>query len=324
MLTSVKCPVCGTICSDPPLYRYTTEEAAAHFCPVTRNADRHFRLKAVISRLWQGEECVILRCKECQFAFGHPFVGGDEAFYSILHEQQGYPNWRWDYDIALSEALNPLGKGRILDIGAGTGVFLRSLKQGWECYALEGSDTTRGPLEACGIRVFRDLTVAAKSETGSFQVITLFQVLEHIAEFRSILAQCRQLLCEGGRLMVTVPDGDAMILQEKLTGCPDMPPNHINKWTPHSLSRVLQEAGFHPQQAIFEPSSWGKLGNALYLRVMADSANKKSLAAQVYRVSYKPLRVLLLSALGLPALIRMLPYVQQLKKGGAFAMVAIA
>ena len=320
----VNCPVCGTVCSDPPLYRYSASEAAALFCPISRNADRHLRMKAAISKLWHSEECIILRCKECGFAFGYPFVGGDEEFYSILHEQKGYPAWRWDYDIAIREALRSTSGGRILDIGAGAGFFLRSLGSEWQCYAVEGSESTRGQLEASSIKVFRDLSQAAQSEAGTFQVITMFQVLEHIADFRPVLAQCRQLLCASGRLVITVPDGEAMILQERLTGCPDMPPNHINKWTIESLSHVLRDAEFELQPAIFEPPSWQNLATALYLRIIADATNPRSLAAQVYRVQKKRLRAPLLACLGVPALLRMLPHFRQLRQGGAFAMVGIA
>jgi 2-polyprenyl-3-methyl-5-hydroxy-6-metoxy-1,4-benzoquinol methylase len=323
-LTSVKCPVCDTVCSDPPLYRYTASEAATHFCPITRNSARHHRLKASISKLWRGEECVILQCKECQFAFGYPFVSGDEEFYSILHEQQGYPTWRWDYDLAIREALSPFEKGQILDIGAGAGMFLRRLDPEWKCYAVEGSELTREPLKAAGIHVFSDLSTVPESEFGTFQVVTLFQVLEHIADFRSVLAQCRQMLCKGGRLFISVPNGEAMIRQFLLTGCPDMPPNHVNKWTPDSLSRVLHDAEFNPQPPVFEPSSWDNLKLALHLRIMTEATNERSIAAQVYRISNKRLRALLLSALGLPALIRLLPYVQQLRQGGSFVMIGIA
>jgi SAM-dependent methyltransferase len=323
-LALVSCPVCGTHCSDPPLYRYTASEAAAHFCPITRNPDRHKRLEASIRKLWQGKECVILRCRECEFAFGYPFVGGDEEFYSILHEQKGYPAWRWDYDIAIREALTPFGGGQILEIGAGAGVFLRSLGQEWKCYAVEASESTREPLEASGIKVFRDLSAAAQSEAGTFQVVAMFQVLEHIAEFRPVLAQCRQLLGAGGRLVLTVPDGEAMIRQERLTGCPDMPPNHINKWTPESLSRALRDTGFEPKPAIFEPASWQNLKSALYLKVIADATNPHSIAAQVYRLPDKRLRAPLLACLGLPVLVRMLSHIKQLQQGGSFAMVGVA
>ena len=85
------CPVCSCLCAEQPLYRYTIEKAAAHFCPPTRDVDRNRRLRERVRALWQGNDCAILRCGKCGFAFGHPFVGGDEEFYQLLHEQKDYP-----------------------------------------------------------------------------------------------------------------------------------------------------------------------------------------------------------------------------------------
>jgi SAM-dependent methyltransferase len=320
----VNCPVCGSQCAVPPLYCYTVEQAAAHFCPPTRDVARNRRLQECIGALWQGNECAIHHCNQCGFAFGYPFVGGDEEFYRILHEQKDYPAWRWDYDVAISEAVKKFDGGKILDIGAGVGMFLRGLGGSWECYAVEGSEVTRRELEASVITVFRDMSGAAQSHAGTFQVVTLFQVLEHIAEFELVLEQCRELLAKGGRLVVTVPDGDAMIRQQRLTGCHDMPPNHIGKWTPDSLFRVLQRTGFDCGQPIYEPPSWRNLKANLHMRVSADAAERKSLAAQAYRIRSKPLRIVALSLLGGPALLRMLPYGRQLRLGGAFAMIGLA
>ena len=320
----VSCPVCGTVCSDPPLYSYTASEAATHFCPVTRDRDRFLRLQHSIDSLWQGNECRIYRCPDCGFGFAFPFVGGDEEFYGILHEQKDYPAWRWDYDVAITEAVKKFDGGRILDVGAGAGMFLRGLGDSWKCYAVEGSEVTRRELEASEIEVFRDLLDTAQANAGTFQVVTLFQVLEHIAEFELVLKQCRELLAPGGRLAVTVPDGEAMIRQERLTGCHDMPPNHVNKWTPESLSRVLQRTRFDCGQPIYEPPSWRNLKANLHLRVSADATEQKSLAAQAYRIRSKPLRIAALSLLGGPALLRMLPYGRQLRLGGAFAIVGLA
>jgi len=263
----------------------------------------------------------VLQCGQCGFAFGYPFAGGDEEFYSILHEQKDYPEWRWDYDVATREAVDKFSGGRILDIGAGVGMFLRSMGTGWESYAVEGSELTRRQLEAKGIRIFRDLADAARSHSCKFQVITLFQVLEHLADFEVLLKQCHELLAIGGRLVVTVPDGEAMIRQERLTGCADMPPNHINKWTPGSLSRVLMRSGFEHGQPIYEPSSWKNLKANLHMRVSADATEQKSLAAQVYRIRNRRLRIAALSVLAGPALLRMLPHSSQLRRGGAFAMI---
>ena len=323
-LEKVRCPVCESTCTAPPLYRYTVEQAAAHFCPPTRSPERNRRLQICIARLWDGNDCLILRCDQCGFGFGHPFVGGDEEFYGILHEQKDYPTWRWDYDVAVAEAIEKFPGGKVLDIGAGVGNFLRRLSEGWNCYAVEGSELTRGELEASRIKVFRDLEEATKTHEGTFQVVTLFQVLEHVAEFDFVLKQCWKLLTPGGRLVLTVPDGEAMIRQERVTGCADMPPNHLSKWTPASLSQVLTRIGFECSNPIHEPSSWNSLRANLHMRVSADATDYNSIAAQAYRLRNRPVRIAALSLLAVPALMRLLPYGRQLLAGGAFAIVGVA
>jgi hypothetical protein len=115
-----------------------------------------------------------------------------------------------------------------------------------------------------------------------------------------------------------------MIRQERLTGCHDMPPNHINKWTPESLAVVLKRAGVECGQPIYEPSSWKNVKANLHMRVGADATDNNSLAAQFYRIRNRPLRIAALSLLAVPALLRMLPHGRALRSGGAFAMVGVA
>lgn len=320
--SEVDCPVCLAPCLDPPVFRYSPERSAAHFCPPQRDADRNRRLRECIGRLWSGHECAILHCAGCGFSFGHPFVGGDEEFYDILLEQQGFPSWRWDYDVAISEVIDRSPGGRVLDIGAGTGKFLAALPETWERFATEGSESTRAQLEDKGIRVFRSLREAANERAGTFDVVTMFQLLEHVAEFRELLGLCRELLRPGSRLVITVPDGAAMLRQEHLTGHPDMPPFHINKWTPGSLSRVLSDAGFKAGAAIQSPTRWKNLIGAAHLRILSDASRPGSIAAQVYRLKRRPLRMPLLAALALPAFLRVAPHWRHLRRGGAFAMIA--
>lgn len=291
---------------------------------MTRNSQRHRRLTECIRRLWQSDDCIVLRCGDCGFGFGVPFISGDEDFYALLHEQKDYPRWRWDYDVAINKAIGKCNGGKILDVGAGVGVFLRRLDSNWLCYAIEGSDSTRQELEAAGIGVFHHLSEAAQAQAGTFQVVTLFQVLEHIADFNTLLQHCRRLLATGGLIVVTVPDGDAMIRQEKLTGSHDMPPNHINKWTPSSLAMVLERARFDVGQPIFEPASWRNLKAAVHMRVKVDAVSTRSVTAQVYRIKNRAIRIAALSCLGVPALLRMLPNTVQLRRGGAFAMIGVS
>ncbi len=318
----INCPVCVAQCPEPALYRYTAGEAAAHFCPPTRNLDRNRRLETAIRKLWKSEICEIYRCKACGFGFGYPFIGGDEEFYSILHEQKGYPAWRWDYDFALREALAGFDGGRILDIGAGVGLFLRRLPAAWQRYAVESSDSNRLDMERQNIQVIRDLSSAVVANKGAFQVVTLFQVLEHISEFESVLENCRQLLAPEGRIVITVPDGDAMIRQERLTGCADMPPNHINKWTPCSLKLALENCGFAVLTSRPESPGLKSFLGAMHMRVQVDSRRSRSMAARVYAIPDKRIRAPLVACLGTVALLRLFPNILQLMQGGAFGMVA--
>lgn len=275
-----------------------------------------------IRRLWQRDSCVVLRCTRCGLGFAYPFVAGDAEYYSILHEQRHYPAWRWDYDVAVRDVLSRWREGWALDIGAGDGAFLARLEAGWRRFACEGSDRTRGELAAKGITVFDDLEEALPRYAGSFRVITLFQVLEHLTGHAALLGRCRELLEPDGVLVVSVPDGNAVSRQERITGCPDMPPNHVCRWTPESLELVLRNSGLVAAPPIFEPASWRHLIDSLHLILLAQAARGNPLASRVYAASSRRVRVPLLAILAVPALLSRIPVLTELRKGGAFALVA--
>lgn len=322
---SPSCPVCGERCDGPPQFNYTVERAALHFCPPWRDQDRHEKFLRCLREIWPEGWTRILKCSGCGFSFGDPFVGGNETFYRILHEQMGYPPWRWDYDAALAEPeIACLSGGRALDIGAGSGVFLEHLGPAWETHAVESSELTRAALARKGIPAHESLDAPAlQALEGTFDLITMFQVLEHVAEFYPLLARCRALLKPGGILFVTVPDGDAMAAQERMTGCPDMPPNHIGRWSASSLAHALRHAGLAPGSPLNEPSGLRHLGPNLYLAVLADAVRPNSLAGKIYRIRRKIFRAPLLRFVaGSAALLRMLHHGRALFRGGAFALAA--
>ncbi len=320
----MNCPVCAANCANDPLYTYTVAQAAAHFVPVTRNAELHQRMRDSLTRLWRGDHCFIRRCQECGFGFADPFVGGDEEFYEVLHHHTGYPAWKWDYDVGLEQARAYPNGGAVLDVGAGSGQFLSRLDGTWSKHATEGSDITRAPLRKAGISVFNDLSDAVRIGAGTFELVTAFQVLEHLSQFQVVLAHCRQLLKPGGRLLIVVPDGDAMIRQEQVTGCADMPPNHVCKWTPSSLRLAMTNAEFTVGQTVEQPASLTALKGLLHLKLKADACETGSLAAQAYRLSSRPARAGVLGVLALGAAARMAPHIRHLPLSGAFAMVGHA
>lgn len=313
-----RCPVCDAM-TQGPVESFTTEQAAAHFCSPTRNRDRYERLVECIGELWPKGTCEIYRCPSCGFGFGSPFVGGDEQFYSILHEQMGYPDWRWDYDVAhpILESVEP---GPILDVGAGDGQFLSSLGKEWDPNAVEASQATRAELEARGITTYDSL--ADINSPNSLRAVTIFQTLEHIAEYEETLGYCQELLEQGGVIIITVPDAESMFKQEKVVGWPDMPPNHINKWSPESLRRVLEEEGFEVFRVEHEEKSIDNVKSKVHMRLRREARRTRSIASQVYKISSRPLRAVGLAALAPFALLRMIHELPYLLRGGAFCMAA--
>src|SRR5262249_28538486 len=147
------------------------------------------------------------------------------------------------------------------------------------------------------ITVYRDLTEVANSYPEQFHLVTMFQVLEHLADFAETLATCRKIIHSKGRLVISVPDCDAMIAQEVATGVPDMPPNHINKWTPNSLGIALRQAGFSADRTVAEKASLVTLKDAVYQKVVANASNPYSIAAQIYRIPSRRTRAALFTLL---------------------------
>ena len=97
--------------------------------------------------------------------------------------------------------------GTLLDIGAGTGEFLKLAKQyGWEISGVEVSEKARAFSKQKGI----DLQTSIDRYKGQqFDVITLWHVLEHLPDLENTITKIEALLRPGGSLVVAVPNFNA-------------------------------------------------------------------------------------------------------------------
>lgn len=111
--------------------------------------------------------------------------------------------------IALKNKLNLINsmqksQGRILDIGAGTGDFLSVAKNnGWETIGIEPSDRAKGIAIKKGIDFVNATT---ELENHSFDVITMWHVLEHVPDLDFQIKELQRLLKPSGTLIVAVPN----------------------------------------------------------------------------------------------------------------------
>jgi len=105
--------------------------------------------------------------------------------------------------VSLINSHQPL-KGRILDIGAGTGDFLLEAKnQNWEILGIEPNDKAKGIALGKGIK-FGD--TIEKLESNSFDVITMWHVLEHVPDVEHQVAELKRLLKPSGIIIIAVPN----------------------------------------------------------------------------------------------------------------------
>ena len=111
--------------------------------------------------------------------------------------------------IALKNKLNLINslqpnKGRILDIGAGTGEFLSVAKQnGWETTGVEPSDKAKQIAISKGVSFVEAI---AQLEDRSFDVITMWHVLEHVPDLDHQIKELKRLLKPTGSLIIAVPN----------------------------------------------------------------------------------------------------------------------
>ncbi|MBE8727623.1 class I SAM-dependent methyltransferase [Flavobacterium hungaricum] len=112
-------------------------------------------------------------------------------------------------NIALQNKLNLINsqqpqKGRILDIGAGTGDFLLTAKNnGWETIGAEPSEKAKNIAKQKGISFVEEISTL---ENGSFDVITMWHVLEHVPDLDAQIQELKRLLKPTGTLIIAVPN----------------------------------------------------------------------------------------------------------------------
>jgi 2-polyprenyl-3-methyl-5-hydroxy-6-metoxy-1,4-benzoquinol methylase len=136
--------------------------------------------------------------------------------------------------------------GKILDIGCGIGLFLlEAQKRGWEVY---GSEFTDKAIEICrsqGINMHQGKLDPSWFPDETFDVITSFEVLEHINNPIEEVQNINRILRKGGLFSFTTPNFNAVaryVLRSdyNVIGYPE----HLSYYTKRTMNYLLSKAGF--------------------------------------------------------------------------------
>jgi SAM-dependent methyltransferase len=144
--------------------------------------------------------------------------------------------------------------GRLLDVGCATGVFLHGMRRrGWETYGVDiSSKATEYAKERFGLDVFTGTVAEAAFANNFFDVVTLWDVLEHVYDPRGTLLEISRILRPGGLLVLSLPSlesFEASLFGSNWIGW-DMP-RHLHLFPQPVLDRLLAETGFRPQEVSF-------------------------------------------------------------------------
>ncbi len=105
--------------------------------------------------------------------------------------------------VSLINSFHP-EKGRLLDIGAGTGDFLATAKaNGWQITGLEPSEKARNSAISKGVSFENDIN---NIENQSFDVVTMWHVLEHVPNIEQQIKDLKRLLKPNGTIIIAVPN----------------------------------------------------------------------------------------------------------------------
>lgn len=134
---------------------------------------------------------------------------------------------------------------RLCDIGCWTGALVAAAgARGWSAVGLEPSEWAVAQAACSGLDVRRGSTDAHDLEFESFDVVTMCDVVEHLADPRAGLDAVRSLLRPGGTLFLTVPDAGSVVARVLGRRWWSVLPMHLQYFTLPSLARLLEDGGF--------------------------------------------------------------------------------
>jgi SAM-dependent methyltransferase len=135
--------------------------------------------------------------------------------------------------------------GRLLDVGCAYGFFLQEARRFFDVCGIELAEDAAEACRRAGLRVRSGMADAATmAQIGQVDVITLFDVIEHLPAPDDTLTLCSRQLTPGGLLVITT--GDFASLAARLMGRSwrlMTPPQHLWFFTGESLTRMGQAAG---------------------------------------------------------------------------------
>jgi 2-polyprenyl-3-methyl-5-hydroxy-6-metoxy-1,4-benzoquinol methylase len=147
--------------------------------------------------------------------------------------------------------------GKLLDVGCSTGLFLNRANQaGFACSGVEFSRQSAEYARASfGLEVLHGDIAAAQDRTGTYDIVTMFDVIEHVPDPSRDIRAISDLLKPDGLFILSTPNIDGLFprlsypFAKLLDYWPHPePPHHLYQFSVKTMAAMLERNGFQPVQ----------------------------------------------------------------------------
>jgi len=224
-------------------------------CPICKSI-RYKPNLTCLDHTVSRETFQIVTCESCGFKFTNPRPYAvdlgkyyrSEDYVSHSNTNKGFINSTYQVvrKYTLFKKLQLISKhfktGNILDIGCGTGEFLNICKNAkWKTFGIEpDSDARNMAINNYGLDV-RDELDLNSFEDASFDIISMWHVLEHVPELNERILEIKRLIKPNGVVIIAVPNCsslDAKIYNDNWAAY-DLP-RHLYHFTPDDIEALFQ------------------------------------------------------------------------------------
>lgn len=222
-------------------------------CPVCGS------LRVVCLGKWAGDYDR-LRCTECSLVFADPLeaspniydhqyaVNGAYARYLEVAEKvkSGKKAFGWAYGILLRRLTTLRFKGTLFEVGCGAGYFLYYMKKrGWEALGCDvDPSAVKAAMEMLNVEVIHSDFHASIIEDHSLDVLTAFEVIEHLEDPIAFLHLASVKLRKGAYLFLSTPNAGTKWPQHWSKERTVLPPFHLTVFSERSMRRAAESTGF--------------------------------------------------------------------------------
>jgi len=216
-------------------------------CIVCKNEDKN-----LFSVRYRKSDCSIVRCEVCSFHFIPPFYRKqiDYTRYKsreVANQVKQADQWlKIQRNLLRYQLIHRYKKqGSVYDVGAGFGHFLLTGRQlGHEVYGCELSlanvDFVKNQLNIA----IENTNFLNISEEKKYDIVTLWDVLEHIDEADQIIEKASRITKRGGVLLIQVPQIDSLLARIFRGNWWAMGLDHVNYFSKRTIRQLLSRYGF--------------------------------------------------------------------------------